>query len=200
MRVAVADRVGNDGSDGGSCEKLLGVRRESSVVEPAKFQFSQCAPEGVAYYATGSCVLYRLCLCAVFEAVEPSLSGAGLAWLLFCWRQSELLTGVSRIVIELRRVEVTAYVSASPGVAFGFGEFQNSVPMLSIFILGAVLMQCGRVIGLCVDDRVVSLSLVLRLMSESSLDQGSPVVPRLWNKVVRLVSVVQQRYSGGVST
>ncbi|MQM07999.1 hypothetical protein Taro_040849, partial [Colocasia esculenta] len=25
MRVAVADRAGNDGSDGGSCEKLLGV-------------------------------------------------------------------------------------------------------------------------------------------------------------------------------
>ncbi|MQM08264.1 hypothetical protein Taro_041120, partial [Colocasia esculenta] len=25
MRMAVADRAGNDGSDGGSCEKLLGV-------------------------------------------------------------------------------------------------------------------------------------------------------------------------------
>ncbi|MQM06608.1 hypothetical protein Taro_039434 [Colocasia esculenta] len=42
----------------------------------------ECAPEGVAYYATGSCVLYRLCSCAAFEAVEPCLSGAGLAWLL----------------------------------------------------------------------------------------------------------------------
>ncbi|MQM22290.1 hypothetical protein Taro_055340, partial [Colocasia esculenta] len=60
MRVAVADQAGNDGSDGGSCEKLLGVRRESSAVEPARFQFSQCAPEGVAYYATGSCELYRM--------------------------------------------------------------------------------------------------------------------------------------------
>ncbi|MQL98233.1 hypothetical protein Taro_030941 [Colocasia esculenta] len=30
MRVAVADRAEIDGSDGGSCEKLLGVRRESS--------------------------------------------------------------------------------------------------------------------------------------------------------------------------
>ncbi|MQL68438.1 hypothetical protein Taro_000723 [Colocasia esculenta] len=82
MHVAVADRAGNDGSHGGSCEKLLRVRRESSAVEPARFQFSQCAPEGVAYYATGSCVLYRLCSCAAFEAVEPCLSGAGLAWLL----------------------------------------------------------------------------------------------------------------------
>ncbi|MQL97171.1 hypothetical protein Taro_029859 [Colocasia esculenta] len=52
------------------------------AVEPARFQFSQCAPEGVAHYATGSCVLYRLCSCAAFEAVEPCLSGAGLAWLL----------------------------------------------------------------------------------------------------------------------
>ncbi|MQL97757.1 hypothetical protein Taro_030455, partial [Colocasia esculenta] len=118
MCVAVADRAGIDGSDSGSCEKLLGVRRElratlrlddwsvggpqlvswdiecdsilcvllvvvlSRAVEPARFQFSQCAPEGVAYYATGSCVLYRLCSCAAFEAVEPCLSGAGLAWLL----------------------------------------------------------------------------------------------------------------------
>ncbi|MQL82415.1 hypothetical protein Taro_014868, partial [Colocasia esculenta] len=31
MRVAVADRAGNDGSDCGSCEKLLGVRRESRI-------------------------------------------------------------------------------------------------------------------------------------------------------------------------
>ncbi|MQL87215.1 hypothetical protein Taro_019749 [Colocasia esculenta] len=52
MRVAVADRAGNDGSDGGSCEKLLGDRRESR------------------------------CSCAAFEAVEPCLSSAGLAWLL----------------------------------------------------------------------------------------------------------------------
>ncbi|MQL70426.1 hypothetical protein Taro_002724 [Colocasia esculenta] len=52
MRVAVADRVGNDRSDGGSCEKLLGVRRELR------------------------------CSCAAFEAVEPCRSGAGLAWLL----------------------------------------------------------------------------------------------------------------------
>ncbi|MQL96327.1 hypothetical protein Taro_029003 [Colocasia esculenta] len=93
MRVAVADRAGNDGSDGGSCEKLLGLFRGEldveicavrffSAVEPARFQFSQCALEGVAYYATGSCVLYRLCSCAAFEAVEPCLSGASLAWLL----------------------------------------------------------------------------------------------------------------------
>ncbi|MQM12517.1 hypothetical protein Taro_045435, partial [Colocasia esculenta] len=60
VRVAVTDRAGIDGSDGGSCEKLLGVQRESSAVEPARFQFSQCAPEGVAHYATDSCVLYRL--------------------------------------------------------------------------------------------------------------------------------------------
>ncbi|MQL89866.1 hypothetical protein Taro_022456 [Colocasia esculenta] len=31
-----------------------------SAVEPARFQFSQCASEGVAYYATGSCVRVRL--------------------------------------------------------------------------------------------------------------------------------------------
>ncbi|MQL75469.1 hypothetical protein Taro_007839, partial [Colocasia esculenta] len=52
MCVAVVDRAGNDGSDGGSCKKLLGVGRESR------------------------------CSCAAFEAVEPCLSGAGLAWLL----------------------------------------------------------------------------------------------------------------------
>ncbi|MQM23124.1 hypothetical protein Taro_056187, partial [Colocasia esculenta] len=151
MRVAVADRAGNDGSGGGSCGKLLGVQRESRLwfvgqicpvwesaggwfscwrlkkstsrdvdvdlfreelaaidaavylqmgsqrramlrlddwrvggpqpvsrdvecdsvlaVEPARFQFSQCAPEGVAYYATGSCVLYRLWACGQLACV-----------------------------------------------------------------------------------------------------------------------------------
>ncbi|MQL77288.1 hypothetical protein Taro_009689 [Colocasia esculenta] len=39
-------------------------------VEPARFQFSHCAPEGVAYYAIGSCVLYRLWVRGQLACVE----------------------------------------------------------------------------------------------------------------------------------
>ncbi|MQL86644.1 hypothetical protein Taro_019174, partial [Colocasia esculenta] len=40
--------------------------------EPARFQFSQCAPEGVAYYATGSCVLTE---CGSMGNLRVSLAG-----------------------------------------------------------------------------------------------------------------------------
>ncbi|MQM21200.1 hypothetical protein Taro_054235 [Colocasia esculenta] len=50
------------------------------AVEPARFQFSQCAPEGVAYYATGSCVRVRLS--RLWSLVSPVLVLLGY----FEWR------------------------------------------------------------------------------------------------------------------
>ncbi|MQM22444.1 hypothetical protein Taro_055496 [Colocasia esculenta] len=64
--VAVTGRAEIDGSGGSSCGKLLGVRRESR----GELDGEICV------------VRFFRCSCAAFEAVEPCLSGAGLAWLL----------------------------------------------------------------------------------------------------------------------
>ncbi|MQM00394.1 hypothetical protein Taro_033127 [Colocasia esculenta] len=189
MRVAVADRAGNDGSDGGSCEKLLGVRRESSwrlvqlleaeelfrgkldgeiytvrffsAVEPARFQFSQCAPEGDAYNATGSCVLYRLLtpfspgvrvrLSRLWSLVSPVLvlldccecfgswvSGSGFGLLVGYWRL-EMPSHHSRLGLN-HRTSVSCSALWRSGT---LEKFREGVELLSFSVDIVGLAWCG---------------------------------------------------------
>ncbi|MQM13617.1 hypothetical protein Taro_046545 [Colocasia esculenta] len=283
MRVAVADRAGNDGSDGGSCEKLLGVRRESRgeldgeictvrffratlrlddwclggpqpvsrdvecdsvlAVEPARFQFSQCAPEGVAHYATDSCVRVRLS--RLWSLVSPVLvllgccewlagqdssywSGTGNAdpWVVTVgdvvfgrWlckhlsRRLEMPRHLSRLGLNHRTYTLSELLCA---MAFWHleevpGECRVVELSLPVGLSEVAMFVVGRCSHLVACDLGGCAENCLCVVADSvGLGPVWPVVPFwlvvllcvawLWNKAVRLVSVVQQRYSGGVST